>query len=116
MAGRPLMLATLLGASIGVPYVVSHTNHGSSGAGDRHKSRRDRGKIGLAHLGFAQRIDDLAAPPAAGERGESVSCGAGCTDQLPIHLDTCGFRKSGKPAACRSRSDTTRSRKFFAST
>src|SRR3989304_5755817 len=31
MAGRPLMLATLLGASIGVPYVVSHSTSGPSG-------------------------------------------------------------------------------------
>ena len=30
MAGRPLMLATLLGASIGVPYVVSNTSQGPS--------------------------------------------------------------------------------------
>ena len=30
MAGRPLMLATLLGASIGVPYVVSHSTSGPS--------------------------------------------------------------------------------------
>ena len=56
MAGRPLMLATLLGASIGVPYVVSQTT-----AQVRTRRSDARGPENcLANVGFR---DDATTPP-----------------------------------------------------
>ena len=73
MAGRPLMLATLLGASIGVPYVVSRNSRQSERGRNVTPSAQ---KLGLAHVGNRARIrDNSTAPVAVQLQHTALFCG-----------------------------------------